>query len=545
MFLGANCQRLRDRLFGRDGKRKAGRRGGSVVSGSAPVCHSIVSGARRTNAAEIERRTRAIAGGLQTLGVRQGDCVAILMRNDIAFLEASYATMMLGAYAVPLNWHFKPDEIAYILTDSGAKALIGHSDLLRGLGDAIPSGPAVLGVAPPPEIVAAYALDPAGLAVPAGAIVFETWLAAQAAYDGPALPQPQSMIYTSGTTGRPKGVRRNAPTTAEQVVIDAMRISVYGLTPGVRALVPGPLYHSAPNAFGLRAGRIGAVTVLMLRFDAEAMLQLIARERIDTCFVVPTMFIRLLRLPAAVRRRYDVSSLRFVIHAAAPCPVEIKQAMLDWWGPVIWEFYGATEAGALSLASSADARLKPGTVGRITPGTELRFLDDTGRDVAPGAVGEIHSRIAGYPDFTYHNDSAKRASVERDGFITCGDLGYLDADGYLFLADRKRDMVISGGVNIYPAEIEAVLATLPGVQDCAVFGIPDAEFGEALLAVVEPVPGAAPDPAALRAALADRLADYKLPKRIELRPDLPREDSGKIFKRRLRDPYWEAAGRKI
>ncbi len=493
----------------------------------------IVSGGRRIDATTIERRTRAIAGGLQALGVRRGDCVAILMRNDIAFLEASYATMMLGAYAVPLNWHFKPDEIAYILTDSGATVLIGHSNLLRGLGDTVPAGVTALWVAPPPDVVAAYALDPARAAVPAGAIAFDAWLAVQPPYDGPALPQPQSMIYTSGTTGRPKGVRRHAPTPAEQVVIDAMRISVYGLTPGVRALVPGPLYHSAPNAFGLRAGRIGAVTVLMPRFDPEALLRLIERERIDTCFMVPTMFIRLLRLPEAVRQRYDVSSLRFVIHAAAPCPVEVKQAMIDWWGPVIWEFYGAT------------ARRKPGTVGRIPPGTELRFLDDAGRDVPAGAVGEIHSRIAGSPDFTYHNDPAKRAAVERDGFITCGDLGYLDADGYLFLADRKRDMVISGGVNIYPAEIEAVLATLPGVHDCAVFGIPDPEFGETLLAVVEPTPGAAPDPAALRAALAARLADYKLPKRIELRTDLPREDSGKIFKRRLRDPYWEGTKRRI
>ncbi|MBV8167692.1 MAG: AMP-binding protein, partial [Alphaproteobacteria bacterium] len=342
-----------------------------------------------------------------------------------------------------------------------------------------------------------------------------------------------------------KGVRRNAPTPAELAVIEAMRARVYGLAPGVRALVAGPLYHSAPNAFGLRAGRIGALTVLMPRFDAEDMLRLIARERIDTCFVVPTMFIRLLRLPEATRRQYDVSSLRFVIHAAAPCPADVKAAMLDWWGPVIWEFYGGTESGAVSLASPEDARAKPGTVGRITEGTTVRILDDAGNELPQGHVGEIYSRIAGYPDFAYHNDPAKRAAVERDGFITCGDLGYLDTDGYLFLCDRKRDMVISGGVNIYPAEIEAVLQGVPGVHDCAVFGIPDAEFGEALMAIVEPQPGATLDPASIRSALTEKLADYKVPRHIELRTGLPREDSGKIFKRRLRDPYWESAQRKI
>jgi long-chain acyl-CoA synthetase len=212
---------------------------------------------------------------------------------------------------------------------------------------------------------------------------------------------------------------------------------------------------------------------------------------------------------------------------------------------VIWEFYGGTESGAVSLASPQDAIAKPGTVGRISPDCTVRILDDAGREVPQGAVGEIYSRIENYPDFTYHNDPAKRAAVERDGFITCGDLGYLDADGYLFLCDRKRDMVISGGVNIYPAEIEAVLHGLPGVHDCAVFGIPDPEFGETLMAVVEPQPNAALDPAALRAALAEKLADYKVPRHIELRTGLPREDSGKIFKRRLRDPYWEGAARKI
>jgi long-chain acyl-CoA synthetase len=309
--------------------------------------------------------------------------------------------------------------------------------------------------------------------------------------------------------------------------------------------LPGPLYHSAPNAFGLRAGRLGGALVLMPRFEPEEFLALIEAQRIDTIFMVPTMFIRLMKLPQTVRSRYDMSSLRHVIHAAAPCPPEVKRAMIAWWGPVIHEFYGSTESGAVTFASSADALNKPGTVGRIAPGAELRFVGDDGELLPQGAVGEIYSRIAGLPDFTYHNRPEKRAEIERDGFITSGDVGYIDADGYVFICDRKRDMVISGGVNIYPAEIEAALHGFPGVHDCAVFGIPDDEFGEALMAVVELQPGVTLDVAAIRAGLKTRLAGYKVPKHVEIAAELPREDSGKIFKRRLRDPYWTKAGRRI
>src|ERR1700751_1357726 len=324
-----------------------------------------------------------------------------------------------------------------------------------------------------------------------------------------------------------------------------MRARVYGLKNGSRALLPGPLYHSAPNSFGLRAGRLGGALALMLRFDPEAFLRLIEAERIDTIFMVPTMFIRLMKLPEELRRKYDMSSLRHVIHAAAPCPADVKRAMLDWWGPVIYEFYGSTESGAVTFANSEDALKKPGTVGRISPGAELRFVGDDGRVLRQGEVGEIYSRIAANPDFTYHNKPEKRAEIEREGFITSGDVGYIDPDGYFFLCDRKRDMVISGGVNIYPAEIEAVLHGLPGVHDCAVFGVPDAEFGEALMAVIEPLPEARLEVADIRARLKTSLADYKVPKQIQIQTGLPREDSGKIFKRRLRGPHWERAGRKI
>ncbi|MGB3865251.1 MAG: acyl-CoA synthetase, partial [Xanthobacteraceae bacterium] len=486
-----------------------------------------------------------IAGGMQRLGVGPGDCVCILMRNDIAFLEAAYAAMTLGAYAVPINWHFKPDEVAYILGDTATRVLIGHADLLHPLQGHVPPGVTVLSAPVPPEIRDSYAVDPARLGTPPGAHDLETWLATQSPYDGPMLPQPQNMIYTSGTTGHPKGVKRSAPTPGQAASVERMRALIYGLKPGARALCPGPLYHSAPNSFGLRAGKLGGALVLMPRFDPEQFLRLVACERIDTIFMVPTMFVRLMRLPQSARDRYDVSSLRHVIHAAAPCPADVKRAMIDWWGPVIHEFYGSTESGAVTFATSDDALKKPGTVGRIVPGAELRFIGDDGRELPQGEIGEIYSRIATNPDFTYHNKPEKRAEIDRDGFITSGDVGYIDADGYVFICDRKRDMVISGGVNIYPAEIEAALLAVPGVHDCAVFGIPDHEFGEALMAAVQPAAGAALDVGVIRAELAKALADYKVPKHIEIHADLPREDSGKIFKRRLRDPYWAKAGRKI
>src|SRR5579864_140228 len=505
----------------------------------------IVSGERRRSHAEVADRAARIAGGLHRLGVRQGDSVCILMRNDIAFIEAAYAAMQLGAYGVPVNWHFKPEEINYVLKDSGTSVLIGHADLLHQLHDSVPAGVAVFSVPTPPEILKTYRIDPDLLGKPGFAIDLESWLREQRPHDGPAVPQPQNMIYTSGTTGHPKGVRRAAPTPEQIANAERMRGMIYGLKPGARALLPGPLYHSAPNSFGLRAGRLGGALVLMPRFDPEEFLHLIEAQRIDTIFMVPTMFIRLMKLPESLRSQYDVSSLRHVIHAAAPCPADVKRAMIEWWGPVIYEFYGSTESGAVTFATSEDALNKPGTVGKISPGAELRFVGEDGRVLPRGEIGEIYSRISAHPDFTYHNKPEKRAEIEREGFITSGDVGYIDTDGYVFLCDRKRDMVISGGVNIYPAEIEAVLHGLPGVHDCAVFGIPDAEFGEALMAVVEPQPGARLDVADIRRQLKASLADYKVPKHIEIATGLPREDSGKIFKRRLRDPYWEKAGRKI
>ena len=515
-----------------------------MAAATAPL-EGLVSGERHLTKAALATRIAAAAGAFSAAGVVQGDCVAILMRNDMAFLEASLAAIRLGAYAVPVNWHFKADEIAYVLADCGAKLLVAHADLLDGLDGALAASLPIIAVATPPEIATAFRLNPDRTHVPAGRRDWETFLAAPAPDTGPARAPTQSMIYTSGTTGRPKGVRRNPATPAEEQAIARSRKSLFGFGPDVRTLIAGPLYHSAPNGLALRAVNAIDLTVLMPRFEPEAFLALVERWRITTLFMVPTMFVRLLQLPEATRRRYDMSSLRFVMHAAAPCPPDVKRQMIAWWGPIVWEFYGATESGALTVISSEAWLRKPGSVGRASEGATLAILGDDGREVAQGVIGEIYSRLASYPDFTYHNQPEKRAEIDRGGLITCGDMGYIDVDGYLFLCDRKRDMVISGGVNIYPAEIEAVLIALPGVKDCAVFGIPDAEFGEALLAVVEPMEGATLDVGDLRAALARKLAGYKVPRAIEIAGDLPREDSGKIFKRRLREPYWADAGRKI
>jgi long-chain acyl-CoA synthetase len=509
------------------------------------VLSGLVSGARVIGHAALDLRLRRVASGLRELGVTAGACVALLMRNDIAFIEASFAAQTVGAYAVPINWHFKAEEIGYILADSGAKVLFAHADLLAPIAAQLPPGLTVIAVDTPPEVAAAYGIAPVTSGALAGVLAYEPWIGNQPPYGGAIQAAPLTMFYTSGTTGTPKGVRRPAPTPAQIAASDRLRRDIFGIVPGIRSAIPGPLYHSAPNAFAMRAGRVGEVMVLLPRFDPVGLLELIERQRIDTMFMVPTMFIRLLKLPADARQRYDLSSLKFIIHAAAPCPPDVKQAMIDWWGPVIHEFYGSTESSAVTFATSADTLAKPGTVGRAVAGAELRILDDAGNILPVGEVGEIFTRFAELPDFTYHNKPEQRAGIDRAGFITSGDVGYLDADGYLFLCDRKRDMVISGGVNVYPAEIEAVLMRLPGVKDCAVFGIPDAEFGEKLLAVVEAAEDSGLTSADVGAHLTRQLAGYKVPRRIEMAANLPREDSGKIFKRRLRDPYWREVGRKI
>jgi len=505
----------------------------------------ILSGERRIEWLEFDRRIRKAAGGFAALGIGEGDTVAVMMRNDLPFLEACHAATRRGAYAVPVNWHFRARELAYVLGDCRARVLVIHADLAREVGDALPAGIPVIAVATPPEIRRAHGIAASAGSVPAGVLEWESWLEAQAPATGPPAPPRESMIYTSGTTGVPKGVRRQRPTPEQAAAIDRMRRQVYGIAPGMRALVPGPLYHSAPNAYGLRASLMGGLVVLMPRFDAEGFLALVEKHRISHAFMVPTMFVRLLNLPREVRRRYDVSSLEFVVHAAAPCPVAVKRAMIEWWGPVLVEFYGGTESGALTVCDSAEWLAHPGTVGRIVEGGTMKAIAEDGSEARAGEPGELFMRLSYYPDFTYQNLPEERRRIERDGLITLGDVGYFDAEGFLYLCDRKRDMIISGGVNIYPAEIEAAILALPGVADCAVFGIPDAEYGEQVMAAIVPARGAGLTPEELRQRIQERIAGYKVPRRIEFRESLPREDSGKILKRALREPYWRGTGRSI
>jgi long-chain acyl-CoA synthetase len=324
------------------------------------------------------------------------------------------------------------------------------------------------------------------------------------------------------------------------------RFKGFGIEPGMRALLPGPLYHSAPNLYATQILQLeDALLVLEPKFDAERTLALIERHRLTHAYLVPTMYVRMLKLPEAVKRRYDLSSMRMVASTGSPCAPEVKRAMIDWWGPVFHECYASSEAGVITSINSHEALRKPGSAGRPVGAGALKILDQEGNELPPGKIGLIYARQPAYPDFTYNNNPAARAALERDGLWTLGDMGYVDEEGYLFICDRAADMVISGGVNIYPAEIEAVLHTLPGVHDCAVFGIPHEEFGEALAAAIQLDPGAHLDVESVRAWLGARIAGYKVPRVIEFHSALPREESGKIFKRRLREPYWREAGRRI
>jgi len=505
----------------------------------------IISGDRRISFDQVMARARQAAAAMASAGIRENDAVACLLRNDFCFFEAAIGAGLLGAYLVPVNWHSKVGEVEYVLNDCGAKLLIAHADLARTMNFADPSW-RTIEAGTPPEIAAAYSVA-AGDVRPRTEPSWDEWIAPFAPWDRPPPSTRLNMIYTSGTTGRPKGVRRMPADPDQAARMFGLVAKAFGLNMGgqMRTVVTGPVYHSAPNMYALSAVQSGGLVVLQSRFDAEELLALIEQHRITHLHMVPTMFVRLLKMPAEVRARYDVSSLRFVVHAAAPCPAGIKRQMVEWWGPIIHEYYGGTETGGVVFHGSGEALDKPGTVGRAFDGCSIRILDAQGQEVPTGKPGEIYLRNNNFPDFTYHGMPEERRKIERDGYVTLGEIGYLDADGYLFLLDRAKDMIISGGVNIYPAEIEAVLVQMPGVKDCAVFGIPDAEYGEQICAVVEPHAGTQLNEQSVKDFLRQHLAGFKTPKVVEFSSALPREDSGKIFKRLLRDAYWAREGRLI
>jgi long-chain acyl-CoA synthetase len=478
--------------------------------------------------AEVRANAAQIASGLASRGVGNGDRVAIVMHNDIVFPQITIGVGLLGAVAVPINWHWQGDEIEYVLNDSGAKVAVVHAKFAGLVANILPEGTHLVVVAdgsPAPDIDNSTRL--------------EDWLATQPAWVGVSSVPPTSMMYTSGTTGRPKGVlRRPAPDRAQERVQVVLR--GFALQPDMRTLIPAPLYHTAPHAHMALALQAGIDLTIMPRFDAEDLLRTVERERIEHIQCVPTMFIRLLQLAPEIRGRYDLGSLRAVVHAAAACPPSVKRDMIDWFGPIIHEYYGGTETGVVVACDTEEWLAHPGTVGKPLADAEVRIIGEGGDELPRGEIGQLYLKPPScQPRFSYHGTTAATEMFHHghEGFATIGDIGYLDDDGFLYITDRASDMVISGGVNIYPVEIEHCLQQLDGVIDSAAFGIPDPEFGERLVAHVQQRPGADITLEDVAAHLRASLAGYKIPKTIIFDSDLPRDESGKLAKRRLRNQY--------
>lgn len=512
----------------------------------------IIAGDLSLTRDALVARGEQVAAGLAAMGVREGDVIAVLLRNGMPYLEIIQACKRLGCYYCPINWHYTADEVAFLVADSGAKVLIAEDDLWRQVHAALPAGLPALRVAAKGDARAAPLSEDDGDGDGDGSghgADYHAWRDAQPRYDGPLVAPRGHMAYTSGTTGRPKGVVRQpfpVDRLAEHLAaVESVVEQAYGLRPGCRALLPAPIYHSAPSVFAQVVLRVCDTLVLTARFDPLEVLRLIQQHRIDTVYLVPIMYVRLLKLDAPTRASFDLSSLRFVASTGAPCAPELKRAMIDWLGPVIHETYASSEAGMVTVIDSHEALAKPGSAGRPIGPAQVRVYSDDGRVCAPGEVGRIYVRQPAYADFTYRNHPDARLAVERDGLIGLGDLGYVDEDGYLFVCDRESDLVISGGVNIYPAEIEHHLTQYPGVADCAVFGVPDAEFGERLLGLIQPAPDTEINVQDLTQWLSTRIARYKVPRELLLRPALPRDDNGKIAKRRLRAEFWEGQARKV
>ena len=494
---------------------------------------ALICGDRRLTFGELEALANRTANALAERGLEAGGRVALMLPNDVDFFAVTNAAAKLGALAVPINHHWRRDELAYLLADCEASVLVLDAAFLGEAEPALASAgrPArdrvlVIGDAPGwPSFTAALAA--AAPTSPAGAL-------AQSGYN--------LVIYTSGTTGRPKGVVH--PQVDPKIGFEAQRaiVEMWGFRPDDVHLMVGPAYHTMPSAYVAQQIFVGATSVLMKKFDAEECLRLIAAQRVTTSAMVPAHFIRILELPESVRRRYDLSSIRKILHAAAPCPPDVKRRIMDVFpAGSIWEFYGATEGPGTIIAPEEWLR-KPGSVGRPWPGVTVKIVADDGRECGPGEVGTIYLSSRSGARFRYHNAEEKTASAFRGDFYTVGDVGYLDPDGYLFISDRKHDMIISGGVNIYPLEIEHVLITHPDVVDVAVVGVPDARWGEAIVAVVERRKGASLDGAELQAWSRERMADYKIPRIVELVDELPRDPNGKVLKRFLRERLQAARG---
>jgi acyl-CoA synthetase (AMP-forming)/AMP-acid ligase II len=489
--------------------------------------------------AELDAAANRLARVLWDAGVRPGDHVAICMENHPRYLEVAWGCHYAGAVYTAASSRLTSHELAYIIEDCGATVFITSSAKADQAADVVTHTPRVTlrlmidgtidGYAPYEAAVAAASTEP---------------------LDGRVAGT--DMLYSSGTTGLPKGVEREfraEPLESAAGAVTPVLQLLFGVTAESVYLSPAPLYHAAPLRFCMATHALGATVVVMEHFEAAEFLELIEHYRVTHTQVVPTMFVRLLKLPPDVRARHDVSSLRYVIHAAAPCPVPVKREMIEWFGPVIHEYYAGTEGNGFVYCNSEQWLAHPGTVG-VPLGCTVHIVGDDGEEVPTGESGTIFFESG--LQFEYHNDPEKTASSRHPkGWSTLGDVGYVDDEGYLYLTDRKAYMIISGGVNVYPQEAENVLVTHPKVVDVAVFGVPNDEFGEEVKAVVQPIemPADTDEAAALERELIEfcrtHLADVKCPRSIDFRPDLPRHPTGKLYKRHLKDEYWSAAGRAI
>jgi long-chain acyl-CoA synthetase len=486
---------------------------------------------------ELLARSNQLVHGLRARGLEPGDSLVVVQPNDLPMVEVYLAAMQAGWRITPINHHLVGPEIAYIVDDSEAKVAVVHERFADTVAVAREES----------------ALDPdAWFAV--GAIPgFRPW---SELTDGQPTSAPegrtsgQATHYTSGTTGRPKGVRRALAPIDPDDMAELMTglQGMFGIRPGEGNvhICGSPLYHTAPLMWFGSALHLGHPAVLMDKWDPVRMMELIEEHAVTWSHMVPTQFHRILAaVPPEDRDRWDVSRLRAMVHAAAPCPPDVKRQMIEWWGDCIWEYYAATEGGG-TIISAAEWLQKPGSVGLPWPNAEIRILDDQHRQVPTGTEGTVFMSLA-LADFEYKGDTAKTQANRADGFFTVGDWGYLDDDGYLFLKDRRSDLILSGGVNIYPAEIEAALLAVPSVGDAAVFGIPNDDWGQEIKAVIQPADTAvvgdpaaeAAERAAIMDALTESLARFKHPRTIDFLEALPRDPSGKLFKRKLRDPYWE------
>ncbi|MEA2646909.1 MAG: long-chain acyl-CoA synthetase [Chloroflexota bacterium] len=487
----------------------------------------------RVTYSQLNSRVNRCAAALKGLGLQPGqDCIHVHY-NCVEGFEMGHALRKMRAITTPMNHRLRGQEVAYILNDSDARVVIAGPEFLAVVDEARAEV----------EDAGSRHWLALGDDVPAGWESYEELLAAASDVepDTPSEITGPTMIYTAGTTGNPKGALRRQG--ADPVVVLSW-IQWFGFTANDVHLLAGPGYHSAPAAFAGLHTIIGATVVFEKRFDAETSLRMIQEHGVTTTFMAPILVRRILDLPAEVRARYDVSSLKTLVVAAAPFPADLKRRAVEYFGPCVHEFYGATETGLVTHIGPEDILRKPDSCGRATPGTEIVLLDEDGNEVPQGEPGELWARSAATFG-EYLNKPEATARNFREEFFTVGDIAYIDDEGFVHICDRKIDMIISGGVNIYPAEVEAVLHEHPAVEDCAVIGIPDEEWGETVKAVVKPRPGERPAEDDLLGFLRGRIADYKVPRSVDFVDDFPRDAAGKLLKRLVRDPYWEKTGQRI